>query len=327
MSKDFAKPNIVCAISGPTASGKTKASLELCRRGENAEIVNFDSLLFYRELNIGTAKPDLRERSLCPHHLIDIRSAADHMNAAEFAKEALETVLRLHREDKIPVLTGGSGFYLQALLYGMFDSKTTGEDIRRRSEQLYRAEGITPFLDILKENDPESFQQYHPNDHYRIRRAVEHFWTTGRKFSRSRRDMMASREENSNIRKYGWNFFHAYLDVPKPLHLELIGKRTKAMLKQGLVEETKSLLERGFTGQEKPLQSIGYKEALQYLRGEIDRNGLEERINISTRQLAKAQRTWFKKIEKNSYNPLEDMERLFRDFENFVNHLRGAPSP
>lgn len=310
--------NIVCVISGPTASGKTGTSLDIARRVDNVEIVNFDSLLFYKELNIGTAKPDRHERSTCPHHLIDIRSAKTPINAADYAKIALEVIENLHSRNKIVALVGGSGFYLQALLYGMFDSPTVDPSVRESSNSLYASEGIAPFAEILRDNDIESFNNYHINDHYRIRRAVEHFWMSGTMFSRERGKMMAKREENSNINRLNWNLFHAYLDLPKEEHLEVIQNRTQKMLEEGLIEEVENLLKAGFAGDEKPLQSIGYKETLQFLNGQLDRGELEERINISTRQLAKAQRTWFKKIEKNEYNPLENGDKLIQDFTSFL---------
>ncbi|MEX0797924.1 MAG: tRNA (adenosine(37)-N6)-dimethylallyltransferase MiaA [Bacteriovoracaceae bacterium] len=313
--------NIVCVISGPTASGKTKTSLAL-RQRFGGDIVNFDSLLFYKELNIGTAKPDSSELAACPHHLIDIRSAKDPINAADYAQLALKTIQELHSKDSIVFLTGGSGFYLQALLYGMFDSTTVDPKTRERSEILYKDKGIAPFLEVLKKNDPNSFNHYHSNDHYRIRRAVEHFWTQGTKFSEEREKMLKTREENSNFRKLGWNIFHAHLDLPKEEHYKLIQARTQSMLKQGLVQEVKTLLEEGFSGKEKPMQSIGYKETVEHLLKGTAQEELLEKINVSTRQLAKAQRTWFKKIKKNEYNPLVNASKIVEDFDSFLNRVK-----
>lgn len=311
----------ICVISGPTASGKTSTSLSLCRRFPQAQIVNFDSLLFYKELDIGTAKPSPEELEEVAHHMVNIRSAKNPLNAADYEREALPIINSLHQKNKIPVLTGGSGFYLQALLYGMFDSKNVDETTRTRSEELYKAQGIAPFIEILRENDPGSYERYHENDHYRIRRAVEHFWTTGTKFAEERQSMMAQREKTSNMAKLGWEVFHIHLDLPKDQHFEIIQRRTKEMLSEGLVEEVQNLLEEGFSGKEKPLQSIGYKETISFLKGEMDLAQAEERINISTRQLAKAQRTWFKKIEKNQYHPLEDQNIILQDFESFLKRL------
>lgn len=310
--------NLIYILSGPTASGKTASAIKLAMSLPHIEIVNFDSLLFYKELNIGTAKPTENEIQKCPHHLIDIASIKSPLNAADFAKLALKKIIELHKSDKIVILTGGSGFYLQALLYGMFDSENTDEKTRLKSDRLYSEQGIAPFRKILEQVDKDSYEIYHENDHYRIRRAVEHFWIKGSPFSLARQVMMNNRAQNSNIKKYNWNVFHAHLDLPKEQHYQIIQTRTNNMLNAGLIEEVEALLAKGHSGFEKPLQSIGYKETLQYLKQELQKDELSERINISTRQLAKSQRTWFKKTDKSVYNPLKDFESLLNDFKGFV---------
>jgi len=308
--------NNLCIISGPTASGKTSTSIQLAKKF-GGEIVNFDSLLLYQELNIGSAKPTKSEMSGVPHHLIGINSIEAPLNASSYIEIALEKINQLHLENKLVFLVGGSGFYLQALLYGMFSSGTTPNDIIEKSNKLYKDQGIEPFIDFLRTNDQESFKRYHQNDHYRIRRAVEHYWHNQTPFSKSRDQMMAAREENSNIKKFKWNIFHIHLDLPKDQHLQIIAKRTSQMLKDGLVSEVQDILNKGHSPNLKPLQSIGYKETIDFIRGELEENDLCDRINISTRQLAKAQRTWFKKINKSTYHPLDDMVKLEEDFRTF----------
>ena len=312
--------NIICIISGPTASGKTSTSIELAKTF-GGEIVNFDSLLFYRELNVGTAKPTKEEMQNIIHHQIDTHSAGNPINAADYIRSTIPLINHLHQQNKIVYLVGGSGFYLQALLYGMFDSVTTPENILKKSDELYQTQGIDPFLKILKEKDTKSFEQYHENDHYRIRRAVEHYWTSNTAFSDSRHSM-ESKKQNGPMLEFKWQVFHAYLDLPKDLHWEIIQKRTRKMLDDGLVKEMQLLLENGLSGQEKPLLSIGYKETQDYLNGKIETlSDLEERISISTRQLAKSQRTWFKKQNKKTYNPISEKELLKEDFHNFLKSL------
>jgi tRNA dimethylallyltransferase len=309
--------NKICIISGPTASGKTQTSIDLAKK-YGGEIINFDSLLFYKEINIGTAKPTKEEQEGIPHHLINIRSISEPINASDYLKLALPIIRKLHSENKIVFLVGGSGFYLQALLYGMFESETTPKNILERSEELYQNEGIKPFMGFLKQNDPVSFKLYHENDHYRVRRAVEHFWTNNSPFSEKRELMLETREKNSNIKRYGWDYIHIYLDLPKNDHLDIINKRTINMLESGLISEVESLLSQGYTGNEKPLNSIGYKESIAFVRNELTENEMIERINISTRQLAKAQRTWFKKVEKKEFNPLTQTHKIEEYFESFA---------
>jgi tRNA dimethylallyltransferase len=301
----------IILLSGPTCSGKTMHSVRLAK-AIGAEVVNFDSLLFYRELTIGTAKPTPTERQGVSHHLVDIRSIADPMNASQFALEARPIIEEIHRRGKVVILTGGSGFYVQALLKGMFSSPTTPEHILERSQDLYARAGIEPFRAELQRHDPVSAERYHANDHYRVRRAVEHWWANGTPFS-SERDSFTPQQSP-------WEILHAHLDLPKEDHLKLIQQRARTMIESGLVEEVRTLLQRGFSGKEKPLQAIGYKETLDWLNGRYgtDQKAFEERIVINTRQLAKAQRTWFKKQEKVVFDPRSDGDRLLSTVKKFI---------
>jgi tRNA dimethylallyltransferase len=309
----------VIVVSGPTATGKTDISIELARKF-GGEIVNFDSLLLYKEINIGTAKPTPTEQGEIPHHMIDVASISHPMNAAAYAKMALPIIKDLHTKNKLVFLTGGSGFYLQALVKGMYESPTTPQEITDRSEKLYLEHGIKPFLDILKIEDPATFSRYHENDHYRVRRAVEHFWHTGKLISdeRARKDQENELREESNI--HGWDLLHLHLDIPKEEHLEIIRKRTIKMMDLGLIQEVSGLLQQGFTGLEKPLQSIGYKEVIDLQLGHLkNQDECVERIIISTRQLAKSQRTWFNRIPgKHTFHPLLDRETLLETVRNFI---------
>lgn len=308
------KPKIII-VAGPTATGKTDLSCEIAQR-YNLPIINFDSLLFYHELNIGTAKPDLAQRNLADHYLIDVCSISHPMNAADFVKLAMPLIEKYHQQKTPVILVGGSGFYLRALTHGMYESVTTPEEVITQSNELYRSQGIEPFREILKEQDEQSFLELHQNDHYRIRRAVEHFWSTGTPFSLQKQRL----EKNQKHPIENWDSLFIYLNIKKEQHWEIIERRTKRMLKQGLMDEVKGLLEEGFTGQEKPLQSIGYKEVLDFLGEKLPSPlALEEKINISTRQLAKAQRTWFNKVHpKIEFNPLEDTNKLFKTVADFI---------
>lgn len=312
------RKNIII-ISGPTATGKTSLSLKVAKKF-GGEIVNFDSLLFYKELNIGTAKPSLEEQALVKHHLINTHSITSPINAAYYLKLAIPCIQDLHAQNKNVILVGGSGFYLQAVLNGMYDSPTTSTELLKRSQDLYDAEGINPFIEILKENDLQSFKKYHQNDHYRIRRAVEHFWMTGQSFFESRLKM-PQRLENSPAKKLGWNVLFNYIDIPKEEHLKIIAQRTFDMINNGLIQEVEELLSLGYTGEEKPFASIGYKETIDYIKGHFaTKEEYIDRLNINTRQLAKAQRTWFKKLEKKQYNSLTDKDIISKDISTFLNN-------
>jgi tRNA dimethylallyltransferase len=312
--------NRLIIVSGPTATGKTRTSIDIAEKIPDAVIVNFDSLLFYKEISIGTAKPTQEEQKNIPHYMIDVASITSPMNAADFIKMALVKMLELFEQNRTIILVGGSAFYLRALLKGMYESTPPTPEIKNRIDSLYEEKGIEGILDYLKKNDPESIQNYHINDHYRLTRAALHFESTGTKISDQKNNLDEKDPYDFNEIIHPWNILHLYLDLPKDEHFEIIKSRTEKMFKDGLLQEIESLSKAGFTLSEKPLTSIGYKEAIEYKNGAF--KSLEEcieRISISTRQLAKSQRTFFNKIHpKLNYNPLTDREKIFSSVEQFI---------
>jgi len=284
-----------------------------------AEIINFDSLLFYKELQIGVAKPTLPERMLIPHHLIDVTTIDRPWDASIFRKECLKILQTACSINEFAgckhfILVGGSGFYLRALTEGMYPSTTVTPEIRAKSDQLYQLRGIDPFWEILGKHDLTSQMKLKYNDHYRIRRAVEHWWGHQTPFSTAQQIWESQKELSSwkNKIPIPFDFIHLYLDVPKDEHWNIILKRTQQMLNQGLLEETQELL-KTYQGNERPLQSIGYKETIEYLQADPKKDQIAElieAISVSTRQLAKSQRTWFKKMEKESFHPLLNREKI-----------------
>ncbi len=312
-------------ISGPTACAKTATSIHLAKLFKDASprIINFDSLLFYRELNIGTAKPSQQERAGIAHELIDIRSITEPLNAADFTTMALELLMQVFKRQEFPILVGGSGFYLRALIKGMYDSPDVSEEVRSESAKLYEAHGIEPFISILKIHDPQRMDKLHPNDHYRIRRAWEHWKMTGKPVSAQGQEYAGGDPYDfSQHRLENWSPLHIHLDIPRNEHAEIIAARSAQMLQDGLVGEVQALLKQGYSGNEKPLQSIGYKEILCYLRHELDPSELTERINGATRRLAKQQRTFFAKVQpKSVYHPVLDVAKIERDV---IQWLQGA---
>lgn len=290
-------------IMGPTATGKTRLSLDLAQKFQ-LPIVNADSLLFYNELNIGVAKPSINDLNSIPHYLINISSISNPINAKIYRDLAINTLNSLWEKTQhsAVILAGGSGFYIRALLYGMYQSETPKPEVLEKSQLLYETEGIKPFMDLLQSIDPITAQKLHINDHYRIRRAVEHWWSTHTPFSQVSRLQDEKNKTSPFWKEQGWEILPLYTDISKDQHLQFIEKRTKEMLDLGLIEEVKSLL-KVFSGNEKPLQSIGYKEVQDYLNGQIlTLEILHESIVTSTRQLAKAQRTWFASTDKINLN-------------------------
>jgi tRNA dimethylallyltransferase len=313
----------IIIVSGPTASGKTQISIDIAKEfiTYNMEIVNFDSLLFYNDLNIGTAKPTRLEMIEVPHHLVNVASVHDEINASNFVKLAEKKINELHESNKIPILVGGSTFYLRSLIKGMYDSPSTSQEIKDLTEKIYREDGIQPFIDYLQEHDPKSLDQLHKNDHYRLMRAFEHHKMTGTPISAQKIEHdINGPYDFSKTAHEDWSIFHISLDIEKQHHWEIMLNRTKEMLKSGLLEEVSDLLKSGLSGKEKPLLSIGYKEAIQYINGEIESiEQLEEKIYFATRRLAKSQKTFLKKVTpKNTYHPLTDRDIIFRDIASFL---------
>ncbi len=303
----------IIIISGPTASGKTSTSMNiydhLLEVGLNPAIVNFDSLLFYKELSIGTAKPTKEELDKYEHHLVDVVSAKSPLNASEFLEYADNTLEKLVKEGKTPIFVGGSAFYVRAFVKGMYEANPIPEELRLSIDAEYKQKGIQFIRDFLKENDLDSYNSLHENDHYRNIRAYEYFKSTGLPISLEKEKLEKNSPYDFSINRLkDFDIIHIYLDLPKDEHWEIIKDRTHEMIQSGLVSEVKELLKNGFTGEEKPLTSIGYKETIQFINGEFSTE--EEYINriaISTRQLAKSQRTFFKKVTpKDTFHPLKD---------------------
>ncbi len=317
------KPVII--ISGPTATGKSAAGVELAllikQKGREAAVVNFDSLLFYHELNIGTAKPTENERQGVPHYLIDVRSITGPMTAADFCKLAEEVMEDLLAKGVIPILVGGSGFYLRALLKGMYEGGRADDSQASEVQAILAKEGGEGLMRRLQEVDPATASRLHINDHYRLARAYEFFLATGGPISKARQDL----EERSpydftvTVRPH-WRLFHAYLDMPKDEHRARISLRTQGMLSAGVLGEVMGLLSKGYSGQEKPLGAIGYKEALAVIRGELSGEAAyASAVDTATHQLAKAQRTFFKKVTgKHEYHSIRDIQKLKEDVLGFL---------
>jgi tRNA dimethylallyltransferase len=285
----------VLVIAGPTASGKSALALALAQAfqqaGRAAEILCADSVTVYRGLEIGAAKPSATDRALIPHHLLDLAQAEEDFTAGDFVRHALAVLSSLHSQGKIPILAGGTGFYLRALLRGMASNEeqdpAKAAAIKARLEARAETEGWAVLHSELIAKDPGSLPTIHPNDHYRILRALQAMELYQKPWS----------ELNRAARAAGWRFpgtrFFC-LDIDRPLLAQRINIRTHAMLEADLLEEVSGLLAAGISPQAKSLQSVGYRECLDTLSGLESRETLAERIQQSTMRLAKAQRTWFR---------------------------------
>ena len=278
---------MIIALVGPTAVGKTKLSIELAQK-LNAEIICVDSLLVYRDFNIGTAKPTAEEQRNIPHYCVGIANPTDLFTVYDFCEAATQAIEKIQKKNKNVFLVGGSGLYFKALTQGMFQAPPSDPKIREALEEALSQDPKALYEELCLV-DAKTAQAIHPNDHYRILRALEVYRMTGKPFSQYHEEHAQDKKKNSGIK----DLVKIGLNMDRVLLHQAIEKRTTQMLEKGLVEEVQEL-QKKYPLECKPFKSVGYKETLQFLNHEITQEELSQRINQSTRQLAKGQWTWFR---------------------------------
>lgn len=284
----------VIVIAGPTASGKSSLALELVdwlRAADRcAEILCADSITLYRGFEIGAAKPSAADRARVPHHLLDLADPAQEFTAGDFVRAASEKIEELQRAGTVPVLVGGAGFYLRALLWGMAspeENSAKAAEVKLVLEARAASEGYEALHRELLRKDPGSAGVVHGNDHYRIIRALQAMELHGKPWSELNQ---AARQQPSHYP--GLRYFA--LQVDRGELEERIRARAQAMLADGLLEEVRGLLAQGVPAEAKPMRSVGYLECADVLAGRASAAGLLEAIVHSTKKLAKQQQTWFR---------------------------------
>lgn len=285
MSENKKKPMII--LTGPTAVGKTDLSIQLAKV-INGEIISADSMQVYRHMDIGSAKVTPEEMDGVPHHLIDVLEPEEEFNVVVFQKLAKEALTGIYERGHIPIIVGGTGFYIQALLYDIDFTENDGDTaIRRELEKLAQTQGAGCLHQMLQEIDPESAAAIHQNNVKRVIRAIEFYRQTGKKIS--------LHNEQEREKQSPYQFLYYVLDTDRKILYERIDRRVDLMMEHGLVDEVKHLADMGCTRDMVSMQGLGYKEILDYLSGEIP---LEEAVYIlkrDTRHFAKRQITWFKR--------------------------------
>jgi len=279
------KPKLL-VIAGPTASGKSALAIDLAEQLDG-EIVCVDSLTVYRGFTIGSAKPTREQQNQIPHHLLDICEPSDPFTAADFMNMATIAIADIAGRGKVPILAGGTGLYLRALLRGM--NKAPGEDAAVRELLWARArqEGAEVLLEELRQVDPETALLLHPNNQIRIVRALEVYQTTGRPISHF--------HAAHGFTDSPYDALQFCLDLPRPVLYQRIEARVDAMYAAGLVSEVELLLQQGVSPGCKPLQAIGYKEVVAHLEGQFGVDEMLRLIKRNTRHFAKRQLTWFRR--------------------------------
>jgi tRNA dimethylallyltransferase len=284
----------ILLIVGPTASGKTAVGIELAKRLDG-EIISADSRQIYQQLSIGTAKPTPEELSQAKHHLVDVVPPDEEFDAARFAALADEVIEELWHKDKLPIVVGGSGFYVKALIDGLFDAPSADEELR---EQL-RQQPKETLHEILAIIDPTSAEKLHPNDRKRVIRALEVYELTGKTISQLQKEHQQNKKEKYEPLFIGLHYERQQL-------YRRIERRVDKMIEEGLIDEVESLLET-YPAELNALQTVGYQEIIRYLCGEIDKAEAIRLIKRNTRRYAKRQLTWFRRDERIHWIDVTDL--------------------
>lgn len=274
-------------LTGPTAVGKTAASIGLAK-AIGGEIISADSMQVYKEMDIGSAKIRPEEMDGVPHHLVDVLDPSEDFNVVLFQQMAKEAMEGIYQRGHIPIVVGGTGFYIQALLYDIdFTENNADTAYREELEALAKTQGAEYLHEMLEKVDPESAEQIHFHNIKRVIRALEYYEQTGEKISAH------NEAERAKISPY--HFFYYVLNTDRTVLYERIEKRIDEMMEEGLVEEVRQLQAMGCRRDSVAMQGLGYKEILAYLNGEMS---LETAVNIlkrDTRHFAKRQLTWFRR--------------------------------
>lgn len=287
-------------LTGPTAVGKTALSIALAKE-TGGEIISADSMQIYKYMDIGSAKIAKEEMEGIPHHLIDALDPAEEFNVFRFQQMAKAAAREIYERGRIPIVVGGTGFYIQALLYDIhFSEEEDHTALRAELEKIAAEKGSAYLHEQLKKADPASAEQIHPNNQKRIIRALEFYRLNGTKISDHNR---AERQKEA-----AYDFCYFVLNDDRKRLYQKIDERVDVMLEKGLVNEVKHLKEMGYQRELSSMQGLGYKEILSYLSGECTLDEAVYLIKRDTRRFAKRQLTWFRRerdviwVEKNDFD-------------------------
>jgi len=303
----------LATVVGPTGSGKSALALCLAQQFEG-EIVNCDSLQLYRGFDIGTAKTPPGERRGIPHHLFDVLTAQESYSAGEYAREARNVIAEIAGRGRLPIVVGGTGFYLRALLEGLPELPGRDERLRQR---LVERERLRPgsLHRLLTRLEPGAAGRIHTNDVQKTMRALEVRLLT--------QQALPPRAEAQALE--GYAVIKLGLDPDRAALQQRLETRTRAMFAHGLLDEVRGLLAAGATGTAKPFEALGYKQALMHLHGEITLEQAVESTTVETRQYAKRQRTWFRRDSEIRWlNGFGDDPEILAQVTQSVSAVRGA---
>ena len=276
----------VIVICGPTASGKTALSIELAKK-INGEIVSADSMQIYKDMNIGTAKPDEEEMQGIKHYLLDYVSPEERYSVAQYRKDAKNAIKEILEKGKVPIVVGGTGLYVDSLIYEIeYNDIELDEKYRNELEKMAEEEGLDKLYKEALKIDPEAMKKISLNDKKRIIRVLEIYKATGK--------TKTELEIKSRKKEVEYNYKVFAIDWPREVLYERINKRVDIMIDKGLIQEVQSILEK-YKKFPTAMQGLGYKEVVDYLNGIYTKEEMIEKIKMETRRYAKRQLTWFRK--------------------------------
>jgi tRNA dimethylallyltransferase len=307
MSRQKKKTPLVI-INSPTATGKTELAVNLALKS-GGEIVSADSLQVYRYLDIGTAKPTIDERKEVKHHLIDIVNPDEEYNAALFAEQARAVIAKLAKKKKPVVVAGGTGLYIRALLRGIIDTPDVDEKIRNHYRQLRESHGKQYVYDLLLQRDAAAAAKINPNDSVRVIRALEVLEQIG--------ESITVKQKKHSFADCPYTTYKIGLEVDREELKLRIEARTEKMIDAGLLEEVEGILDRGYSDNLKPLQSLGYKQMIGFLRKKYGWNEAIDLIKRDTWQYAKRQMTWFKADKEINWCSQDSEKEIIKNVKKF----------
>ena len=308
MKSATVKPKIII-ICGPTAIGKTTVAIDLAQYFEG-QIIGADSMQVYKYMDIGTAKPTAEEQGRVLHHMVDIVAPDEPFDAAQYAEWARAKIIALDQQKITPFVVGGTGLYIKALVYGLFDEKVSDPKVRARLKAEAEARGIEYLYERLSRMDPATAARLHPNDSYRILRALEVVATTGQAIS-VHHQKHGFLEQPFEILKIG-------LNIDRTLLYERINRRVDAMIAAGFLQEVKDLLARGYSADLKSMQSIGYRHMVDFIDGRFSWEECVRTLKRDHRRYAKRQLTWFgadPEIIWKDPGQIPEIQLLIEDFQ------------
>jgi tRNA dimethylallyltransferase len=301
------KPKVI-VICGATGIGKTSVGIELAEKF-GGEIISADSMQIYRYMDIGTAKPTPVELARITHHMIDIVDPDETYDAVQFSRQARDRIAEIVNRGLIPFIVGGTGLYIKALLHGLFQSKPVDPQIRNRLRQEAEESGSGLLFERLKKIDPAAAGRIHPNDSYRIIRALETIESTGKTISELHLEHGFTEDP--------FNTLTVCLGMDRQKLYTRIDQRVELMIEAGLVEEVTKLLEMGYTAELKSMQSIGYRHVVEFLQEKLPWDECVRTLKRDTRRFAKRQFTWFgvdQQVQWYRPDQLDEIVRLVRRF-------------